>query len=328
MISWWRNIPTAGSVSIDGRTVGDTQGSVQHHIVTVSGLSPGKSYPYTVTSGSVTGDGTLRTAAAPGQTFSFAAIGDFGGGSAAETQNAANIGTAGTQFIQTLGDNIYPSAGLPDPDFTTTYSDFDGRFYKQFNPVVKSQAFFPANGNKEYYGDGAFWDNFPMPGSNHSWYSYDWGDAHILVLDSEQPYGSGSAQYTFAQTDLAAHQGAPGESWPPTPAVQLHDRQLQLRARPKYLVPLFQASTWTWCCRVTATTTNAPSRCRQRSPPAAGITYVVSGAGGNGFNTFQMAHRHTAPSARPATGIRRSPFRPRHSWSTASGRTRTPCSTR
>ena len=186
--------------------------------------------------------GSLRTAAAPGQTFSFAAIGDFGGGSGAETQNAANIGAAGTQFIQTLGDNIYPSAGLPDPDFTTTYSDFDGRFYKQFEPVVKSQAFFPANGNKEYYGDGAFWDNFPMPGSNHSWYSYDWGDAHILVLDSEQPFGPGSAQYAFAQADLAAHQGS---AWrivaiqrPPYSSTTANSSSVPVK---QYLVPLFQS---------------------------------------------------------------------------------------
>ena len=52
MISWWTNIPTAGSVSINGSTVNDPAGTVQHHAVTVTGLSAGTSYPYTVTSGS------------------------------------------------------------------------------------------------------------------------------------------------------------------------------------------------------------------------------------------------------------------------------------
>ncbi|MGS0687638.1 fibronectin type III domain-containing protein [Nakamurella sp. GG22] len=291
VISWWSNIPTAGSVSIDGRTLSDPQGAVQHHLVTVSGLSPGTSYPYTVTSGSATATGSLRTAAPPGQTFSFAAIGDFGGGSGAETQNAVNIGTAGTQFIQTLGDNIYPSAGLPDPNFSTIYSDFDGRFFKQFNPVVKSQAFFPANGNKEYYGDGAFWSNFPMPGSNHSWYSYDWGDAHILVLDSEQPFTSGSAQYTFAQTDLAAHQGS---AWrivaiqrPPYSSTTTNSSSVPVR---QYLVPLFQN-------QHVDLVLSGNSHNYERTFPlidgnpvtSGGITYVVSGAGGNGFNVFQLA---------------------------------------
>ena len=147
----------------------------------------GTTYTYNVGTGSaVLATATFRTAAAAGSTFSFAAIGDFGGASPGEAQNAANIATAGTSFMQTLGDNIYPSAGNPDPNFSTTYSDFDARFFKQFGPVVKTQAFFPANGNQEYYSNGAFWSTFPMPGSNHSWYSYNWGNAHILVLDSEQ----------------------------------------------------------------------------------------------------------------------------------------------
>ena len=198
--------------------------------MTVTGLSAGTDYPYTVTSDAVSASGSLRTAALPGQTFSFAAIGDFGGGSPGETQNAANIAGAGTQFIQTLGDNIYPSAGLPDPNFTTTYSDFDARFFKPFGPAVQSQAFFPANGNKEYYGDGEFWAAFPMPGANHSWYSYDWGDAHILVLDGEQPYAPGSAQYSFAQADLAAHQARRLADRRESPAaVQLDLGQFQLQ---------------------------------------------------------------------------------------------------
>ena len=190
VVSWWTNIATSGSVAIAGQTIPD--GVTTHHTVSVSGLVAGSANPYTVTSGGVSGGGTLITAATPGSTFSFAAIGDFGGQSTGEQQNATNIGSSGTSFVQTLGDNVYPSAGLPDPNFATTYSDFDGRFFKQFGPVVKSQAFFPANGNKEYYGDGAFWTAFPMPGTNHSWYSYNWGDAHILVLDSEQPLAAGT----------------------------------------------------------------------------------------------------------------------------------------
>ena len=260
VVSWWTNVPTTGTVTIAGGSVNDPAGPTQHHVVTVSGLSPGTSYPYTVASASVTGGGTLRTAAAPGQTFSFAAISDFGGGSGGETQNANNINGAGTQFIQTMGDNVYPSSGLPDPNFTTTYSDFDQRFFKPFGAAVKSQAFFPTNGNKEYYGDGEFWAAFPMLGSNHSWYSYDWGDAHLLCLDSEQSFAPTSDQYLFAQADLAAHQSA---AWrivaiqrPPTA------RQRPTRA-PNRSGPTSSRSSsrrrWTWSYPGTATTTNARS---------------------------------------------------------------------
>lgn len=288
-ISWWSNLATTGSVAIDGRTITDS--SHQHHRVSITGLSPATSYPYTVTSAGVTATGTVRTAALPGQTFSFAAIGDFGGNSVGEKQNASNISGAGTEFIQTLGDNIYPSSGLPDPSFTRTYSDFDQRFFKQFSTAIRSQAFFPANGNKEYYSNGEFWTAFPMPGANHSWYSYDWGDAHILVLDSEQPFGIGTAQYSFAESDLATHQDA---RWrivaiqrPPYSSATVNSSSKPVQ---QYLVPLFQT-------QHVQLVLSGNTHNYERTLPllngtpvtTGGVTYVVSGGGGNGFNPFQLA---------------------------------------
>lgn len=285
VISWWTNLATSGSVAINGQTFPDS--SQQHHQVLVTGLSPGTSYPYTVSSGGVSASGTVRTAATAGQTYSFAAIGDFGGNSSGESQNAANIAGAGTQFIQTLGDNIYPTSGLPDPNFTTTYSDFDQRFFKQFSSAVKSQSFFPANGNKEYYGNGEFWSAFPMPGSNHSWYSYDWGDAHILVLDSEQPYTPGTEQYNFAQADLAANQSA---AWrivaiqrPPYSSTTNNSSSKGVQT---YLVPLFQAQNVNLVLSGNSHNYERSKPLTNGVPATGGITYVVSGAGGNGFNAF------------------------------------------
>lgn len=295
VVSWWTNLATSGTVrygvsSTSEHSVTDPAGTVQHHEVTLTGLERATVYSYEAVSGAVSAGATFRTAADPGTTFSFAAIGDFGGGSAGATQNANNIASAGTSFIQTLGDNIYPSAGLPDPDFSTVYSDFDARFFKPFGTAVKSQAFFPANGNKEYYGDGQFWQAFPMLGSNHSWYSYDWGDAHILVLDSEQPFATGTDQYNFAQADLAGHQSA---TWrivaiqrPPyssTTANSSSEPVLQ------YLVPLFEQYN-------VALVLTGNSHNYERTYPlkggsvvaSGGITYVVSGGGGNGFNAFVL----------------------------------------
>jgi chitodextrinase len=288
VVSWWTNIATPGVLAVGGQSITDPAGSVQHHAVSVTGLSGGTVYPYTVTSGAVSASGSLRTAALPGQTFSFAAIGDFGGQGAGETQNAANITGAGTQFIQTVGDNVYPAAGLPDPNFTTTYSDFDARFFKQFGAAVKTQAFFPANGNKEYYGGGEFWAVFPMPGTNHSWYSYNWGDAHILVLDGEQPYAPGSAQYSFAQADLAAHQA---DAWrivvSPRPPYSSTSASSSSKLTQQYLVPLFEA-------QHVNLVLSGNSHNYERTFPltggvratTGGITYIVTGAGGNGFNAF------------------------------------------
>ena len=297
VVSWWTNVATPGiatwgTTSPTTNQATDTAGTVQHHSVTLTGLTAGTVYQYRVGNGAgvASPTATFATAALAGSTFSFAAIGDFGGGSPGLKQNATNIAGAGTQFIQTLGDNIYASSGNPDPNFTTTYSDFDARFYKPFAAAIAKQSFFPANGNQEYFGDGVFWNNFPMPGSNHSWYSYTWGDAHIVVLDSEQPFTVGSPQYAFAQSDLAAHQS---DKWrivvmqrPPYSSTSAKSSSVQAQTD---LVPLFQT-------RHVNLVLSGNSHNYERTLPmtdgaaaTGGITYVVSGGGGNGFNAFTLA---------------------------------------
>ncbi len=291
LVSWWSNIAAPGSVSVAGRSMKDPQGALQHHTVTVTGLQPGTLYPYAVASGNDSRKGSFRTAAPAGRTFSFAAVGDFGSGNRAEAETAAGIASADTEFIQTVGDNIYPSAGLPDPDFTTTLSDFDTRLYRPLAPVLQSQAFFPANGNKEYYSGGAFWSNFPMPGANHSWYGYNWGDAHILVLDTEQPFDPGSEQYKYVRADLAAHQK---EAWrivamqrPPYSSTSTNSSSDKAQ---QFLIPLFQTF------RVSLVLAGNSHNYERTFPlidgrpvQGDGITYIVTGAGGNLFTPFTMA---------------------------------------
>jgi hypothetical protein len=296
VVSWWSNLPTPGVVtwgttSPTGHSVPDPAGTVQHHQVTIGGLAAGTAYQYRVGNGAAlaSATATFNTPAFAGGTYSFAAIGDFGGASPGLTQNATNIAGAGTKFIQTLGDNIYPSSGNPDPNYTTTYSDFDARFYKPFAAALPKQAFFPANGNQDYFGDGVFWQNFPMPGSNHSWYSYTWGDAHILVLDTELPFTVGSPQYAFAQADLARHQR---DKWRivamQTPPYSSSSAVSSSKAGRSDLVPLFQA-------QHVNLVLSGNSHNYERTVPmtngvatAGGITYLVSGAGGNGFNLFTI----------------------------------------
>lgn len=293
-IDWWTNIASNGVVHYGIGSAGSTatDSSKQHHSVTLTGLTGNSTYQYNVGTGSGTplATATFRTAAAAGSTFSFAAIGDFGGASPGETQNAANIASGGTSFVQTVGDNIYDSAGDPDPNFTTTYSDYDARFFKQFDQVVKSQAFFPANGNQEYYGNGEFWNTFPMLGSNHSWYSYDWGNAHFLVLDSELPVDTSSPQYAFAQSDLNAHQSA---KWRivvmQRPPYSSTSNASSFKAGQSTLVPLFQNEKVSLVLSGNSHNYERSKPLINGSPAANGITYVVTGGGGNGHNAFTIA---------------------------------------
>ncbi|MEO7664993.1 MAG: fibronectin type III domain-containing protein, partial [Candidatus Limnocylindrales bacterium] len=288
-IAWWTNLPTQSVVSCSAcpQVTSVDPTPTLEHVMLVGGLAAGTTYTYAVGDGTASAPGSFSTAAPEGTSFSFAALGDFGGGSIGATGNASQIANDGTSFIQTLGDNIYPEAA--DPNYATTYSDFDGRFYRPFGPALAKKAFWAANGNKEYYGSGAWFTHMWLP-NNERWYSYDWGDAHILVLDTEQPFAPGTPQYAFAEADLAAHQSA---TWrivaiqrPPYSSSSANSSSVPVRS---YLVPLFEAQ------KVSLVLAGNSHNYERTHPllsngdpnnptvsPNDGITYVVSGNGGNG----------------------------------------------
>jgi hypothetical protein len=289
-IVWWTNLQTASVVEYGLGVFSDVASESvprYQHMMLIGGLTPGTTYQYRVGDGNVASSTyNFTTAAATGTAFSFAAVGDFGGGSPGETAVANSIAASDAQFTQTVGDNVYPDS--QDPDFTTFYSDFDSRLFKQYAQVINKQSFWPANGNKEYYGDGAHWRIFSLP-NNERWYSYDWGDAHILVLDSEQPYTPGSPQYQFAESDLSANQA---KTWRIVvfhkPPFSSTSNNSSAEGAQTYLVPLFEQQ------RVQLVL-SGDSHNYERSypllggqPASRGVTYVVTGGGGNGHNPFTI----------------------------------------
>jgi hypothetical protein len=291
-IAWWTNLPAPSVVNYGVNNLAQQVSDpvlTQQHVMLIGALTVGTSYKYQVVSANATSATfTFNTAAPPGSTFSFAAVGDYGGGSSQETTIATNIASGGTQFVQTLGDNVYPEAA--DSDFATTYSDYDARFYTPYATVMSKQTLWLAAGNHEYYGNEAFWQHIWMP-NNERWYSYDWGDAHILVLDSEKPYTPGTPQYQFAQTDLSANQS---KVWrivvvPRPPYSSLSNNSSSVNVR-TYLVPLFEQ-------QHAQLVLTGNSHNYERTYPllggvpqtTGGITYIVSGGGGNGLNQFLIS---------------------------------------
>jgi len=292
-IVWWTNIASPSVVDYGvagptGQTASDTV-PVQEHVVLLAPLTAGTAYQYTVGDGAsaVSGTAKFRTMAAPGTTFSFDAMGDYGSASVGEKQNASRIAGDDAQFLQTLGDNVYSQAA--DPDFSTTYSEMDGHFFRQMQPALSAKALWTANGDKEYYGEGAWFRVIYAP-NNERWYSYDWGDAHILVLDSTQPFDPASAQFAFAQADLVAHQGS---RWriaviqnPPYSSTSNNSSSGPVRTS---LVPLFQAQKVQLVLSGNSHNYERTFPLIDGAPAAGGITYLVSGNGGNGFNPFTIA---------------------------------------
>ena len=306
-VVWWTNLPTPGVVSCAGcpqPTYVDPT-STMEHVMLLSGLAAGTTYAYTAGNGTVSAAGSFSTAVPAGTSFSFAAIGDYGGGSPGETGNGQRMAVDGTSFIQTLGDNIYPESA--DPNFATTYSDYDARLFRPFGTAMAAKAFWGANGNKEYYGNGAWFTHMWLP-NNERWYSYDWGDAHILVLDTEQPFAPGTPQYQFAQADLAAHQAS---AWrivalqrPAYSSTSANSSSVPVRAS---LVPLFEAQNVQLVLSGNSHNYERTNRLLSKGDPSNpvvdpnGITYLVSGNGGNGFNAFTSSQPYWSASRQATT---------------------------
>src|SRR5439155_785984 len=99
------------------------------------------------------------------------------------------------------GDMIY-DAGAPQ--------DFDPTFFAPYRDIVRHLVLWPCLGNHDVEtASGAPWrDAFYTPANNpaasEDYYSFDAGNAHIVVLDSNAITKPGSPQYVFLDHDLAA----------------------------------------------------------------------------------------------------------------------------
>jgi hypothetical protein len=171
-------------------------GSGVDHVARLTRLTPGMHYTYTVAADSgVLAEGTFRAAPVRAARFTFAVVGDFGSGTSSETAVASVIESWHPDFVLTVGDNAYPlgSPGLLDRDIFGPYA-----------AVMRGSAWFPALGNHDVKANGGK----PELAAFHSlgserWYRFTWGNAAVVVLDSDVAVGPGSPQLRFARNALA-----------------------------------------------------------------------------------------------------------------------------
>jgi len=220
---WWTDV--AGNSTVEyGTTTGLGQsktvaqaGSCEIgaagtcHTVQLTGLTPGTRYYYRLlTNGtpvlSTTYFKTFPTPTDPNTLF-FSIVGDFGAGSSAQTNVANNQNAADPPLLITVGDNAYENG---------TQSDWDNNvFIPQYENLLRRAVFMPALGNHDLNDVGASnWAssveikmhllprNAPS-GQEERYYSFDYGDAHMVVLDSNSP-AINAQQTAWLAADLAA----------------------------------------------------------------------------------------------------------------------------
>ena len=177
----------------------------KRHAVAIADLEPDSTYHYSVKGGGRSWlTGSFSTASVgEDSSFSFAVVGDSGSGSKGQLAVAGLLGRLEPDLILHTGDVVYPAG---------QERHYDRRFFMPYRHLIKEVPVFPVLGNHDVRkGDGAaFLKNFhpPLgsPGSTKRYYSFDWGDAHFVALDSELYYddkgSSTERQKAFLERDL------------------------------------------------------------------------------------------------------------------------------
>lgn len=149
------------------------------------------------------------------QHLKFAVIGDYGSGSAAESDVADLISGWSPDLIITAGDNNYPSgeAATIDGNIGQFFADYIGDYSGGYGDGSPTNVFFPSLGNHDWATLDAqpYLDYFTLPG-NERYYDFVVGPVHFFALDSDthEPDGvaSTSTQATWLQSKLATSTSA------------------------------------------------------------------------------------------------------------------------
>ena len=192
------------------------------HTVTLSGLQPDTRYYYGIASGSnVLAGGAdyffVTSPAVPKPTRIWA-IGDSGSASAGAAGSAAVYaryreftGSRYTDLWLMLGDNAY---------YNGRDTEYQRAVFNLYPELLRQTVVWSTMGNHETYstepnGSHAYFNNFTFPtagqaggepsGTEH-YYSFNYGNIHIVCLDSEESFRTpGSPMLTWLEEDLAAN---------------------------------------------------------------------------------------------------------------------------
>ncbi|MBI1928941.1 metallophosphoesterase [Candidatus Poribacteria bacterium] len=169
------------------------------HEVTIDGLQPQTTYRYQIQSGSLIVSSTFKTAPAQNDPFTFVAYGDNRSYPKIHRQIAEGMLDASPDLIIHTGDLVANGK---------KYKQWGEQFFTPLADVINHIPIFPSIGNHDKNADyyHAFF-SLPDNGTKkfrEAWYSFDYGDAHFVALDSNREYKPDSIQTKWLEKDLAA----------------------------------------------------------------------------------------------------------------------------
>jgi hypothetical protein len=295
-IRWELDRPGPSGVEYSGsegmkRVASEFQG--RKHRVRLTGLRPGETYRYRVLAGDapVGPEHPFRATPAPADgmkpvPFTFAVFGDFGSGLPSQLQVARLLEASPAEFALLTGDMIY-SRGEEE--------HYDLRFFEPYRSSLARMTFWPALGNHDVATkDGAAaLAVFDVPANGPKGiqagrnYSFDYGNAHVAAIDSN---ASAETLRTAIGPWLEQDMTASKLPWkfvffhhPPFSSAN-HGEDAKIR---DVLVPFMTRA------KVDIVFAGH-DHSYERTQPRDGVTYIVSGNGGQRLYEHRNPHAYTA----------------------------------
>lgn len=183
--------------------ISTTTNSTYVHKIFLNGLAVNSTYYYRARQNSSVSNGYNFITAPDSQTdFRFVWIGDYRTGTAVHDQIC--------QLVPQYNPRFYLNGG--DVANTGSYNDFKNEFFRQGElNLISKYPFFLATGNHENWSTNtkAFTKGITVQSGTEDYYSFDYGNMHVLVLNNLVSYSVGSNQYNFAMADL----GSTNKTW-------------------------------------------------------------------------------------------------------------------
>jgi hypothetical protein len=196
-----------GTYSLGSATTTENSGVVDQHLhsYTIKNLSPGTKYDYRITISDVQRTGSFFTApASDAANLKFVAYGDT------RSNPDLHNDLAATVLATYAMDEQYKTMILAMGDLLTDgnlemywTSEFFNTSLSNVQAVLAGVPFISARGNHE--GLGIYFKKyFPYPYVSGTYWSFDYGPLHVVILDQYTDYKTGSAQYKWLVKDLSS----------------------------------------------------------------------------------------------------------------------------
>lgn len=148
------------------------------------GLAPGADFSYSLPGSSRTW--AARTLPPRGRPLRFAVFGDCGSGKAPQSGAASLLERLDPDLALLPGDIVYPSG---------KDRHYDAKYFRPYGRSISRIPFFPALGNHDYgntwfkgKGERRYRTGYRRVHRREKFYSFDAGDAHFAVLDTNAPF--------------------------------------------------------------------------------------------------------------------------------------------